>query len=266
MNRALYAVVMVLGLLCLGGVGYADDLSIHDVQYTIDPSGDSDYAGQIHNVLGGIVTHVYFGNKPRVFLQDPADPTWGGIVVKDWEDGELANNVRIGDKVNLANVLIEEYRGGTHLQYNKDWAPYAAFSVESSDHLLPDPALLSAADLAVPVDHAASEPYEFMLARLENVTVGTLGLGKVPDNYELIQGDDVAWGTDYMNLDAGGPYDPHIQTGAYLDSITGIVEQYTNLDYGWDYYQLCTRSADDIVPEPGTLFALILCLALVRRR
>ena len=54
-----------------------------------------------------------------------------------------------------------------------------------------------------------------------------------------------------MNLDAGGPYDPRIQTGAILERITGIVEQYTKLSSGWDYYQIVTRSADDIEAAEG---------------
>ncbi|MFH1745831.1 MAG: hypothetical protein ABIG44_02185 [Planctomycetota bacterium] len=266
MGRATGMVILIAALTVSGGVVHADGLTIYDVQYTIDPSGDSDFNGQIHSVTGGIVTKIFQGSRPRVYLQNPEYATWGAIVVKDWEGGELANNVHVGDWVRLSNVLVEEYRGGTHLQYNRDWAPDVAFSIDSSDNDLPTPAALTAADLAVPVDHAASEPYESMLARLENVTVGTLGWGKAEDNYELTQGDDVAWGTDYMNIDAGGPYDPHIYFGAYLDSITGIVEQYTKPEDGWDYFQLCTRDADDIVPEPGTAVLLLVSLAFTRRR
>jgi hypothetical protein len=69
-----------------------------------------------------------------------------------------------------------------------------------------------------------------------------------------------------MNVDAGGPYHPLIHTGAVLERIRGIVDQYTRPEEGWDYYQLCTRSSADIVPEPGALVLLLAAGILVGRR
>lgn len=255
----------LLVLLACAGVSRAELLSIYDIQFNTTDGDQSIYDAQIHDVVGGIVTHKWSGFNDRVYLQDPAHPAWGGICVKDSE-GDLFAAVQVGDWVSFENVYIEEYRGTTTLQYRRDLAPDVTFTIESSGHPLPEPLLLTAADLPVPVDHAASEPYESMLVRLEDVTVGALDLGKAGDNYELIQGDDVAWGTDYMNIDAGGPYHPLIHTGAVLTSITGIVEQYTKLSAGWDYYQLMTRSGADIVPEPATLALLLTVLALARGR
>jgi hypothetical protein len=75
-----------------------------------------------------------------------------------------------------------------------------------------------------------------------------MDLGKAGDNYELIQGSDLAWAADYMNVDKPhtSDYDPRIDTGAQLRSVTGLVEQYTKTSSGWDYYQICTRDAGDI--------------------
>jgi len=244
----------------------AAELSVYDVQYTTDPAGASPYDGQIHNVTGGIVTHVWHGFNDRVYLYDPAHPTWGSIVVKDGESGELSNNVGIGDWVSFDNIYIDEYRGTTFLQYRRSYAPDVSFTVEGGGNPLPAPVALTAADLAVPPNHPTTEPYESMLVTLENVIVGQMDLGKAGDNYELLQGIDIAWAADYMNIDAGGPYHPSIYTGASLESITGIVEQYTDLDSGWDYYQVVTRSSADIVPEPASLFLLLVCVAAVRRR
>ena len=67
-----------------------------------------------------------------------------------------------------------------------------------------------------------------------------------------------------MNVDAGGPYDGRIAPGAELSRITGVVEQ--GAFSGWDYYQLNTRFAADIVPEPGTLLILAIGAALAIRR
>ena len=240
------AVCMAVAL-CNVGMARAADLSIYDVQYTADPSGDSPYFGEIHNVLGGVVTHMWHGFNDRVYLQDPANPTWGAIVVKDAEGGELTNNVSPGDWVSFTDIYIDEYRGTTFLQYRRSYAPDIAFTIESTGNAVPAPVVLTAADLPVPVDHTASEPYESMIVTLEGVIVGQKDLGKADDNYQLVQGSDLAWGADYMNVEAGAPYDLRIFTGMPLSRITGVVEQYTKLSSGWDYYQLVTRSADDIV-------------------
>jgi hypothetical protein len=115
---------------------------------------------------------------------------------------------------------------------------------------MPDPVWLTVADVGYPLDHGITEPYEGMAVTLQNVLVGQKDLGKEADNYELIQHGNIAWATDYMNVDAGAPYDPRIVTGVRLQSITGVLEQYTYGPGGWDYYQLCTRSAEDIAPVP----------------
>jgi hypothetical protein len=269
MQRLVSATTVVLALLALATTGQAELLSIYDIQYNTSDGDATIYDGQIHDVVGGLVTHIHYGGRSRVWLRDPDHPTWGAIVVKDWQSGELADNVAVGDWVSFQNITIEEFRGTTLLQYNRNWSPDVAFEVDPDPGVeVPDPVVLTAADLSIPVNHGASEPYESMIATLENVTVGQLDQGHIPDNYELLQGADVAWGTDYINVDAGGPYHPYIYTGAELISISGIVEQYTNLDDGWDHYQLLTRSTGDIVPvpEPGALCLLVIGSLLAHRR
>jgi hypothetical protein len=268
MRRRHFGAALV-GLVALtwGGLVQADLLDIYDIQYNTSDGDATIYDGQIHDVTGGIVTHISGGGRPRVWLQDPSFPEWGAIVIKDWEGGELANNVAVGDWVSLESIVIEEFRGTTMLQYNRDWSADVAFAKESEGNPVPDPVLLTAADLAVPVNHGASEPHESMVARLESVVVGGLDLGKASDNYELLQGTDTAWGTDYLNVDAGGPYHPYIFSGAELESITGLIEQYTVDE--WDYYQLLTRSTADIVPVPEPNMLVLLGAGLVvavRRR
>jgi hypothetical protein len=250
MNRC-DCVRMFVGLAVgvFSATAYGADLTIYEIQSNTSNGDASIYHTQIHNVTGGVVTHVWHrvGDvNERVYLQDPAHATWGAICVKDSQNGELSNSVNVGDWVSFANIYIEEYRGTTFLQYNKTSAPNVTFTVESSGNPVPAPTVLTAADLVVPVNHAASEPYESMVVRLRDVVVGQKSLGKNSDNYELLQDTDTAWGTDYMNVDAGAPYDPRIVTGRMLASITGVVEQYTNLP-SWDYYQLDTRNAADIV-------------------
>ena len=148
-------VIMVAGT-CIN-VARAD-MSIYDVQFTTNPSGDSDYNGSIRDVAGGIVTHKWSGFNDRIYLQDPAHPTWGAIAVKDGEDGALFDNVNIGDWVSFDNIYISESVGTTFLQYRTSQAPDVSFTVESTGNTVPDPVLLTAADLRLPVDHSINEP------------------------------------------------------------------------------------------------------------
>lgn len=264
-----------LVVVAFAGAGYADELSIYDIQFNTSDGDASVYNGQIHDCAGGVVTHIWHGFNDRVFLQDPTHPTWGAIVVKDAEGGELSYNVSVGDWVSFDDIYVEEFRGTTHLQYRRSLAPEVTFTVESTSNPVPAPMLLTAGDLAAPIegppgkwyvaDHG-SEPYESMAVTIEDLVVGELDYGKAGDNYWLWQGTEAAWGTDYMNVDAGGPYHPRIYPGAELQSITGMVEQYTNPGSGWDYYQLDTRFGSDIVPEPGTLALLLAGAVLVVRR
>jgi len=251
------------------------DLSIYEVQHNTTDGDASVYNGQIQSVLGGIVTHTWHGFQDRIYLQDPNQADgWGAIVVKDsTPTRELYSSVSVGDWVTLSEVYVEEYRGTTFLQYKtvtdgggNVLNPNLGFEVTSVGNPVPASVVLTAAELVVPVDHAASEPWESVIVTLEDVVIGQKDLGKAADNYQLLQGSDVAWGTDYLNLEAGGLYHPYIQTGVHLESITGIVEQYTKLSDGWDYYQVMTRcTADIVVPEPGTLALVAVGLVVLRR-
>ena len=74
-----------------------------------------------------------------------------------------------------------------------------------------------------------------------------------------------------MNVTAAGDYHPLISMGQHFDRVTGLLEQYERLSYGWDYYQLLTTSSEDLVlieviPEPGPCVLLLAGLAAVGRR
>lgn len=251
--------VIALSVLVLAGSSprtLGDLLTIYQIQYTTNPDGSSNYDGQVVDCTGGIVVGKYAGFRPRVMLQDPAQPDgWGGIQVKDWTNGDLFDNVYPGDWVELTNVKVEEYRGTTLLQWQTMYNP--GFTVTSQGNPLPPPLVLSAADIPAPiegppgewyvVDHAA-ECYESMRLIVRDITVTDWNLGKAVDNYNLrTPGGDDCWAADYMNEHVG-PWGYHafVQLERHFCAVAGLFEQYTYPANGWDYYQLVTTTTIDL--------------------
>ena len=258
------------------------DLSIRQVQETTDPDGTSPYDGLTVDCAGGIVIGKYATGQARIQIYDPADPLgWGAVQVKDWSSGSaLFNGVSIGDWVSFDNIPVEDYRGTTLLQYDPLLEATVSFTVQSSGNALPDPLLVSASEIAAPTetspdywlvaDHSA-EKYESMLLQITDISVTAMDLGKAGDNYNLRDGsgNDV-WASDYLNVDAVGDYDPKVSISQGFASVTGMFEQYakSGTGYEWDYYQLLTRSTEDlVVPEPASMLLLVCGAAwLVVRR
>jgi len=116
------------------------------------------------------------------------------------------------------------------------------------------PEYLPLEDAWVVTDHSA-EKFESMLVEVRNAEVIAQGLGKAQDNYELRSFSDpndpnaYCWASDYMNRDRVKPdlYLPGIEAGRRFRAVTGMLEQYTNLGEGYDYYQLLTLSETSVV-------------------
>ncbi len=232
---------------------FASSLTIYEIQYTADPLGSSPYDASIVDCAGGIVVDKFTRGLPKLTLQNPSYPDgWGGIQVKDWTgSSDLYDGVSVGDWVSLSNVLIEEYRGNTILQYKAENSP--GFQVTSTGNPIPLHKVVAMSEIAAPIegppgewyvaDHSA-EKYEAMLLKVENVTVTAMDLGKALDNYNLNNADGDCWGADYMNEDIGEDYHPYVHVGSHFVSVSGIFEQYTKDQ--WDYYQLVTTSTEDL--------------------
>lgn len=269
--KLLFMVSLVTALLACGAAA----LTIDDVQHS-DAAANwkSSYEGSIVSVTGGVVT--YADAPPgkanyRVVIQDPDGTEWCGIQMKVL-GGTV--NVEVGDRVNLTNVYVDEgakARGNTYLIFHEGVYNSSFEVVANGDSILPtvvSPSVLGAGDeSAVP---AQAEKYEGMLLKVENVTVGAMGLGSHVDNYELTNAGGSCWAGDYMNVDIGVDYyHPYISIGAEFQSVTGILEQYTKPAYCWDYYQLLTRETSDLlIPEPGAgaIFLAAAWAVLLRRR
>jgi len=233
-------------------------MTIEQIQSNTVDGDASVYDRQLLNCLGGVVTSKFAGWRPRVILWDPdASDGWGAVQVKDWTVGDLFNQVQPGDWVRLANVEVEEFRGNTFLQWYSSNDP--TYEITSRGHPLPDPVLLSAGDLAAPIerpgeacewcvdDHDA-EPYEAMRVMVRDVTVTAMNLGKAQDNYNLHSstGDD-CWAADYMNADVQpSGYHAYVGMGRHFCAVSGTLEQYTQTGDGWDYDQIVTMSTADL--------------------
>ncbi len=249
---------------CLAADGL---LTIPEIQYTESPDGASDYSGQVIDCAGGVVVVKVAGSRPRLVLQDPnAVDGWAGIQIKGWAADAFAD-VNEGDWVQLERTFVEENRGTTFLQYwddNPDGS-LPVLTVVSRGNAIPRPVLVDVNDIRAPqylptedawvvADHGA-EKFESMVVQVRNVAVAEMGMGKAQDNYVLQSFGEPndpnisCWASDYMNRGRQKPdlYVPGIESGRRLRALTGMIEQYTSLGDGFDYYQLLTLAEETIV-------------------
>ena len=258
--------------------------TIEEIQYTTVADGASPKDGNIVDCAGGIVIGKYSTSQPRLQIYDPDDPNgWGAIQIKDWSSGAiLVNAVSLGDWISFTDIMVEDHRETTFLQYDPDdVSPDVAYTIESNGNSLPVPLVVAASEIAAPTfisedswkvaaDHSA-EKYESMLLKVMDVSVTQIDMGAKGDIYNLqTSGGDNIWAADYLNADATGDYDAKVSVGQSFESVTGMLEQYakSGTGYDWDYYQLLTRSTNDLViPEPASML-LLACGAfwLVSRR
>ena len=248
-------------------VAHGGILTIPDIQYAESPDGASPYNGKVIDCAGGVVVAKVAGGRPRLFLQDPnALDGWGAIQIKGWVSNAFAS-VSVGDWVEIKQTVVEEYRGTTFLQYwdaNPDGSR-PVLTVVSHGHNVPRPLVVDVNEIKAPeylpledawvvADHRA-ERLESMLLQIREVVVVEKDLGKAQDNYELQsfrEPNDTGafcWASDYANQNRQKPdlYLPGIETGRRFRAVTGVLEQYTNLGEGFDYYQLLTLSETSVV-------------------
>lgn len=260
-----FVVVILAVVFGFAGQIQARAFSIYEIQYTTDANGASPQNGKIIDCRGGIVIFKRAGGRPRLVIQDPNFPyEWGGIQVKDFIGGSF-DEVTVGDWVSLRNVLVEEFRGTTFLQFISENDPN--LSIINRNNPLPKPLIVSVDEVAAPVEGIDSwavvnhnaEKYEGMMIKVRNVSVEDTGYGKAYDNYMLGSNNDpnsACWASDYMNYDIDGIYHPFVEVGNNFCGVTGFLEQYTGESDGiyYDYYQLLTTKTDDfLILQPADL-------------
>lgn len=137
-------------------VTYIEEVSIYDIQYTTDASGDSPYNGQTIKTRG-VVTAV---SNAGFWLQD-GKGAWNGVYV--YNNTILPS---LGDSI-LISAIVDEYYNLTELTNVNKLGDFG-------NTTLPEPEIINIADVG--------ESYEGVLCKLVDVQCTAL-----PDQYNMWQ-------------------------------------------------------------------------------
>lgn len=217
---------MVIDDVTITASGAIPTVSIYDIQYTTNPSGDSPYNGQ-QVKTSGIVTAVdafSTSGEPQniYYLQDGSGP-WRGIYVYDFVDNN--NIVAVGDQVEFT-ATVTEYFNLTEL------TSITGFSIIASGQPLPAPVVINTGDLS-------SEALESVLVRVEGATCTEAPSGANFGKYKVDDGSgDAVVGKEIHTTE------PPPSVGQVMN-ITGVVS------FGFGEFNLQPRSASDIETATG---------------
>ncbi len=183
-------------------------VTIYDIQYTTDPSGDSPYRDQ-SVTTEGVVTAV-FANE--VFIQD-GDGAWNGVMLY-----RPSGTLSIGDYIRVTGD-VTEYFNMTEFAFG------AATTVISSSNTLPAFEMLPSGDVS-------DEQYESVLVQVNNVIVSDedLGFGEWAVND----------GSGDIAVDNLGSYGYNPSDGESLLFVRGP------LNYSFSAFKIAARDDNDI--------------------
>lgn len=165
-------------------------VSIYDIQYTENPSGDSPYAGQTVTFQGFVSAIFYDG-----YVVAEEEAPWCAVYVYSNRDGP-----GIGDEVRVTG-LVTEYNGMTEITTVSD------FQVLSYGNIL-NPVILDA-------QSARQEKYESVLVTVLDCTVDALS--------SYYNEWTISDGSDDLICNDKNDYLYFPKMGDYLNSVTGIV-------------------------------------------
>jgi len=98
----LFTLLLAVQLATPVGTSAQSVVSIYDIQYTTDPSGDSPYDGQTVTTTG-IVSYI---DSNGYVIQDRQGGPWNGVYVYDSGN---TGNVNLGDEVEVTGDVTEYY-------------------------------------------------------------------------------------------------------------------------------------------------------------
>lgn len=214
MRRGYLALVLLL--LVVSTAHVADAVTIYDIQYTTDPSGDSPYLGQIVTITGIVTAISYSG-----YVLAEAPGPWQAIFVFSRRDGP-----QIGDEIEITGRVIEYY-GMTEI------SAVTSYTLLSTGNDI-DSWIIDAVD-------SDEEMYESVLVNIADLTV--------TDRYS-----DGSWSAEDAtgNIMCGrmSDYTYFPQLGDELDSVAGV------LISGYPGFILEPRLTNDIAGELIPHFAI----------
>lgn len=203
-------------------------VTIHDIQFTEDASGDSPYLEQVVTVEEAVVIAVGWkptGGHASFFLADPEGGPWSGVMVYDYDEAYVWS-LSEGDLVTIT-ATVDEYYNFTELGYIEECDVIGSTAV-------PAPA-------AVTTDGVNMEAYESCLVQVDDVTVTSaqddFGQWYVDDGSGACQIDDSFFYLEEL--------DPPIVINVddFWGRIVGIV------DYSYDEYSINPRYVEDMYAE-----------------
>ncbi len=186
-------------------------ISIYDIQYTTDPSGDSPHNGEVVKTKGIVMAKISDG----YYIQEAAGD-WAGIYVFDTDNA----GVTVGDEVTVAGTVDEHY----NVTQLKD---ILFKTIHSSGNTLYDPVTITLDQIG--------EAYESVLVMAETISCSNPDLGH--GEWEISDGTNTGIVDDLFFA-----YTP-VQDEEFT-SITGI------LNYSYSVYKVEPRDAADIVSVP----------------
>lgn len=213
--------IILIMLALFLSVGLMAQLSCYDIQYTTNPNGNSPYVGQSVTVRG-IVTAVNRGSS--FYIGDEGGGPWSGLYVYH---GNTSNQVEMGDLVDLTGT-VDEYYNLTEL------VSVTSFNIISRNNPIPVTPL-STADL--PYNNAASEPYEGVLVRFNDVQIRT-----TMDNYGQFRISDASNVQAMVDDVLYVPQASQIVVGQTWYQMQGVVDYHSVAGY-----KILPRSAEDMI-------------------
>lgn len=212
---------LVIDDVVIEAAGAIQEVTIHDIQFTSDPSGDSPLAGQVVRT-SGIVTAIDAvannGDPQLVYYLQDGSGAWNGIYVFDYIDN--GNEVAVGDEIELI-ASVSEYFNLTEL------SNLQSFTLVASAQPLPAP-------IVVGTGEVAAEALESVLVRVENAACTEVAGGA---NFGIWSVDDgsgvVGIGKEMYTTT------PDATLGQVYD-VTGVVS------FGFEEYRIQPRQASDV--------------------
>jgi hypothetical protein len=189
-----------------GSVTPPDYVSIYDIQYTTDASGNSPYAGQTVQT-SGIVTANY---SSGYFIQNGVGP-WTGIHVFN-----NTNTPAVGDSISIVGNVVEHFN-------MTQISGVTSFVNHSSGNALPQAAQITSAQ-------SKTEPYEGVLVKVVNAECTNVNSGF--GMWKINSGAD---SSKVHNLIYA--YTPVL--GAVYN-ITGV------MNFSFQEFRVCPRNINDI--------------------